>query len=133
MTSVMVLSLGLVTLLFPQSLDNPSLEFFREDANIWAGLFISVGVLRVLSLIVNGHWAGSSVFRLLGSWVGAAVFSAVAFNLLRTTGFTYITWGASTYLWIVFFEFVNSYFITKDVANYIKYRGNILCYNGYLV
>jgi hypothetical protein len=123
MTSVIVLSLGVVTLVFPQSLNNPSLEFFREGSIYWAGLFISIGVIRLLALYINGRWSPSSIFRFMGSMLGAGLFSSIIYNLLHATNFTYVTWGASTYIWILIFELVNAYFITKYMANYVKYRG----------
>lgn len=124
MNAAMLFSLGLVTTYFPQSLSNPSLAYFREHSSLWAALFLIVGAMRIIALTINGRWnGGTPTLRFIGAALGAGIFSSIAYTFLKNTGFTYITWGATTYIFIVLGELVNSYFTTKDIANHYRYRG----------
>ena len=124
MNATMLLALGLVTLLSPHSLDNPALHEFKDHAALWIPLFLIVGATRIIALIINGRWnGGTPTLRFLGALIGAGVFSAIAYGLVENTGFSYLTWGATTSLCIVLGELINSYFTVKDIANNIKYRG----------
>lgn len=125
-SSLVILAIGLISLIYPQTFLRPSLIEFYPIATTWTWLCIVVGVGRILSLIVNGHWSGGTpALRIIGSVIGAGMFGALVGNLATASDIARygLSWGVGTYSILLIAELVNAFRASTDLANVKKYGG----------
>lgn len=124
--SFVILAMGLISLIYPQTFLRPSLSEFYPYAIQWTWLCIGVGLGRITSLLINGHWnGGTPSLRLVGSVIGAAMFGALVGNLLTASDIPLVglSWGVGTYSILLLAELRNVYRSATDLAYVKKYGG----------
>lgn len=76
--AAMILAWGIVLLLPGETFTSPAYEFLADLGTeaAWGSTLIVIGALRVVALIVNGHWQeGSPVMRAVAAALGVIVWS----------------------------------------------------------
>ena len=122
LTSTIIFLLGIIMLISPESFDKPTLSMFYDYLQVWTPTLLIVGTLRIIALLINGHWhGGTPLLRLLGSLSGAAIFGAILGSLLQVSPWWTIPFGVVTYSVLTMGEMLNSFFTATDMANVRKY------------
>lgn len=124
--ALVIFVMGLISLAYPQTFHRPSLTEFIPYAVQWTWLCLIVGGFRISALWVNGHWKGGTpALRVIGAIFGAAMFGAIAGNILGALpNDPYgLSWGFGTYTVLMVMEVINTYHSMSDLANVKKYGG----------
>jgi hypothetical protein len=101
---------GLVLLAPGSTLSGPQYKSFdrfgmTEDA--WAGVFLAIGLARLVALYINGNWPRSPHIRMLGSLFGAISWMQVGYLLASTYPETGIlNTGVAVYLPLAIADFI---------------------------
>ncbi|HLL28605.1 MAG TPA: hypothetical protein VKT73_13255 [Xanthobacteraceae bacterium] len=95
-----------VSVLFPQVTAPVLNTLFGGDLPLGA-IVVSVGCIRIIALLINGHWRRSPLLRLLGSILGLMFWTAVGIAAgMHFFGiFPVAEIYPTSFFWIVFFLF----------------------------
>lgn len=121
--SIIMIVIGLIILLpFHSALQSPTtigvLLFMSET--LWGYAFLSVGVIRVIALMINGRSPrGSPLARIFGASLNSMLLSGivVSFYAAYPSGL----WAGSVYLIFILFEMRIIYLATKDLIENVNY------------
>jgi len=113
---------GSYLLLHPNLFQEPGVGriFSRMESMVWVDLnaesvwglvALLVGLLRLVSLFINGAWSRTPLLRLLTAAISAFVWTQVAIGLFGVPNT-----GLVVYPWLVVIDLVAAYRAGRDVA-----------------
>jgi hypothetical protein len=122
--SFIIMALGLLLLIFPSNFGTSTVDVFSQHPTFWSFGLLSVATLRIIALLINGHWnGGTPLLRFLGSLMGAAIFGAMVGSLLQI-GAWYsvpVLFCIVAYTGLMIGELITSFYTASDMANVRKY------------
>lgn len=120
--SIIMVVIGFVILLpFHSALQTPTtlnmLTIMSET--LWGLAFLSVGIIRVIALLINGRSPrGSPLARIIGASFNSILLSVVIVSFY--TAYPSGLWAGSVYLIFVLFEMRIIYLATKDLIENVN-------------
>ena len=120
--SIIMIVIGIVILLpFHQALSTPAAAGMVAvmSENAWGMTFLSVGIIRVIALIINGKLPlGSPLARVIGASFNSILLSVIVVSFYDA--YPSGLWAGSIYLIFVFFEMRIIYLATKDLLENVN-------------